>query len=339
MALLILAFVVATIVIWVAGQVLSATTDTLDNRLNLGAAFGGAVFLAIATNLPEIAVTVSAAQHHELGIAVGNILGGIAAQTVVLALLDFIVMRRRHAPLTTASGSLVIVVQACALAAILGITIAGSYVPNAVMFLRMSPTVIAIALAWIGALHLTRIAHQRGMPWTTDFHSDRVAAQAATKPLTQTVVYFLLASLATLIAGYMLERASEGLATYFHITGALFGATILAAATSLPELTTGLPAVNGGNYELAISDIIGGNAFLPVLFLIATLITNDPVLPSAAASDLYLASLGIVLTMIYACGGLFRATGRIAGMGIDSFLVVVVYVAGICGLVALPKMP
>jgi cation:H+ antiporter len=338
MALLILAFLAATAVIWISGHALSTSTDDLDNRFNLGEAFGGAVFLAIATNLPEIAITVSASIHHQIGLAVGNILGGIAIQTVVLAILDFIVMRKRTAPLTTASGSLVIVVQACALAGILAIAIAGTFLPHTIVFLRMSVPTLVIALGWIGALHLTKLAHNPGMPWTTDFHTTPQSATLSASPsLARTIALFGIASLATLIAGYVLEVAGERIAQDLHMTGALFGATILAASTALPELTTGLTAVKMGYYELAISDIIGGNAFLPVLFLVAVMITNDPVLPSAAASDVYLGSLGIAVTMIYACGGLFRSTRRIAGMGVDSFLVVTTYAIGIVGLLALPS--
>ena len=86
--LLLLIFAACAGVIWLAGVRLSDTTDVLDDRLHLGSAIGGVVLLAIATNLPEIAITVAAAASGHIGVAIGNILGGIAIQTLVLVALD-----------------------------------------------------------------------------------------------------------------------------------------------------------------------------------------------------------------------------------------------------------
>src|SRR6478752_4749288 len=61
MWLLLTLFVASAGVIWGAGILLSETTDALDSRLHLGSAFGGLIVLAVATNLPEVAITVSAA--------------------------------------------------------------------------------------------------------------------------------------------------------------------------------------------------------------------------------------------------------------------------------------
>lgn len=69
--LLLAIFVVAAIAIWIAGIHLSDTTDILASRFGLGEAMGGMIILAIVTNLPEIAIVVSASAQHKVGIAVG----------------------------------------------------------------------------------------------------------------------------------------------------------------------------------------------------------------------------------------------------------------------------
>jgi len=58
--LLVALFVAAAAAVWVAGIHLSKATEVLDARLRLGSALGGLIVLAVATNLPEIAITVSA---------------------------------------------------------------------------------------------------------------------------------------------------------------------------------------------------------------------------------------------------------------------------------------
>src|SRR5205085_3613240 len=86
--LLSIVFLAAGAVVWIAGIHVSKTTDVLSSRFKLGEALGGAILLAIVTNLPEIAIAASGAMRNQLDIATGNILGGIAIQTVVLVVLD-----------------------------------------------------------------------------------------------------------------------------------------------------------------------------------------------------------------------------------------------------------
>ncbi len=152
-------------------------------------------------------------------------------------------------------------------------------------------------------------------------------------PSTQrAAVTFALAAAVTLGGGVALEMLSASISTRIGLSGVLFGATVLAAATALPEVSTGLQSLKLGDYQLAVSDIFGGNAFLPVLFLPATLISGSAVLPQAHASDVYLTALGILLTIVYMAGLMFRPKRQWARLGPDSIAVVALYVLGIVGL-------
>lgn len=125
MWLLAVMFLGAGAAIWAAGIQLSDQTDVLTMPLGLGSALGGLILLAIATNLPEIAIVAAAAVSGNIGVAVGNSLGGIAIQTVVLVALDAFGVRGSR-PLTYRAASLVLVLEAALVVAVLAIVIGGT---------------------------------------------------------------------------------------------------------------------------------------------------------------------------------------------------------------------
>lgn len=340
-------FVVGAAIIWVAGVYLSKTTDVLDDRLHLGSALGGLIVLAVATNLPELAITVSAAASGSLEVAAGNILGGIAVQTVVIAVLDLFGRRGRGVrPLTYRAASLGLVLEAIVVVAVLAVVIAGSQLPPGLVFARLSPDVVLIAVIWIVGLFLVQRAGKH-LPWHEDGaapdtstphpsgHRTRKQDRVKRMSTVKVTLVFAVCAIATLGAGVLVETAGDEAFGRLDISGVLFGATFLALATSLPEISTGLQAVKQGDDNLAISDIFGGNAFLPVLFLVATLISGKAVLPQANAADVFLTAVAILLTLVYAVGLIFRPRTLIAGMGVDSLTVIVLYLLGVGGLVAI----
>jgi len=223
-----------------------------------------------------------------------------------------------------------------------------SRLPPTLIVGRLAPGDVLIALLWVGGLWLIGSA-SKGLPWHESGNAP--GAQQAPKGHSQeqkaegvgiakvstghAAIVFVIAAAVTLVCGVVLEASGSAIANQIGMTGVLFGATVLAAATSLPELSTGLAAVKLGDHKLAISDIFGGNAFLPVLFMMATLISGHSALPQLQNTDLYLAGLGILLTCVYIYGLIFRPRSRIFGMGIDSFLVLILYLIGTGGLFAI----
>ena len=342
---LIALFIAAAAVVWVAGTRLSNTTDVLSSRLGFGEALGGLILLAIATNLPELAITVSAALHHALGIAIGNILGGIAIQTVVLVILDQFGVRQKH-PLSYMAASLLLVLEGLLVIAVLVVAIMSTQFPAGLIFARVAPGDLTIVLLWLIGLWLLSKA-RTDLPWQEKGDAPggqerdgtaeaRRKQEAATKSrsTTREVLVFVAAAIATLVAGVVLEESGNAIAGDVGLSGVLFGATFLAASTAIPEISTGLASVRLGDYRLAYSDIFGGNAFLPVLFLLASLVSGKAALPQAQRSDIYLAGLGILLTTIYLYGLIFRPRRQVLNMGIDSVVVLVLYVLGVVGLIA-----
>ena len=330
--------------VWMAGIRLSDTTDVLSSRL--GQALGGLILLAIVTNLPEIAIIASAALSKELGVAVGNILGGIAIQTVVLVILDAFGAGGRE-PLTYRAASLSLVLEGVLVIAMLTIAVMASQLPTSLIVWRVDPGGLLIAVLWIAGIWLIAKARS-GLPW----HEEGVAPggqeesrghsrakkeqMAASKGIGtgRAVAVFSVAAVVTLMAGVLLEQSGEAIARDVGMSGVLFGSTFLAAATALPEVSTGITSVRMGDYQLAVSDIFGGNAFLPVLFLLASLLSGAAVLPQAHDTDIYLTGLGILLTAVYICGLIFRPGRRMLHVGIDSLAVLILYLIGVAGLVA-----
>src|SRR3954463_3586935 len=145
--LLILIFAGAALAIWIAGIRLSSSTDALDTRLGLGSALGGLLLLALATDLPELAITITAAASNNLGLAVGNLLGGIAIQTLVLAALDFGTGPDR--PISYMVGSLLLVLEGALVAVLTVMAIMATQMPSDVELFGVGPATLAIVVVWL----------------------------------------------------------------------------------------------------------------------------------------------------------------------------------------------
>ena len=340
--LLVLVFVAGSAATWIAGIALSKSTDVLDARLGLGEDLGGLLLLAVAGSLPEIAITVSAASSGNLGLAAGNLIGGIAVQTMVLLLCDFAVGPQR--PLTYLVGALTPVLEGLLVAIVVACVLMGALLdPKVAIGGVVSPASLAIVVVWVVGIYVINRARkekrwQVEMPGSHPGRKHRRESHPeaprpfATRSTAAVGGLFGAACAVTLVAGVALETSGDELASRAGINGVIFGATILATASALPEISSGIAAVRLGDHALAIGDIFGGNAFQVCLFLLADVIAMKPVLPSAGDTNAWLGGLGIALTAIYGFGVIGRPAKCRAWLGPDSWLALAVFGLGIAGL-------
>ena len=332
--LLVVVFVVAAAATWLAGIFLSKSTDSLDVRFGLGDELGGLILLAVTGSLPEIAITASAALSGHLDLAVGNLIGGVAVQTLVLVILDFAAGPRR--PLTFMVGSLVPVIEALMVIVVLASVLGGAALPSSTNLFGASPTSYAVVIFWVAGVWIVNNV-RKNPGWvgeapeaTPGRRSRRHPHPAGEHPYasasTATVMLiFLAGSLVTLGAGVALQDSGSLLAGRMGLQGAIFGATFLALASALPEISSGIAAVRLGDIQLAVGDILGGNSFQITLFLLADLLAGTPVIVAAHRSDVWLGGLGLLMTGVAAAAIIARPKRTFLWLGIDSITLFVLY--------------
>lgn len=82
-------FTLVSVGIVVFSVILTYITDELSVRLNLGKTVAGALFLGVATSLPETASTFTLFKIKNYDIAVGNIVGSCLFNFTILSVADF----------------------------------------------------------------------------------------------------------------------------------------------------------------------------------------------------------------------------------------------------------
>ncbi len=143
------------------------------------------------------------------------------------------------------------------------------------------------------------------------------------------VLGFLLSGLVVVLAGTALVRYADAIAERTGLGRLWIGSVLLAAATSLPELTTDVVAVRIGATDLAVGDLLGSSlANMLILAVIDQLPPRRSVLRQVALDHALAASLAIALNALAAVLILFRPQATFLSMSPGSILLFLGYVAG-----------
>jgi len=330
-------FIVSAIITWFMGVTLAKATDTLDTRYKLGEALGGLILLGIACSLSEIAVVFSAAVNNHIPVIFGVILGGITIRTLSLALLDLVVSKKR--PLSYLAGSPILFIETSFAMILAVIAFFGAFIPQKNALFGINPLSIALVVGYVAGLFIiNKIRRKPNLNETNQdalpgrYHHERRAVENhkffANKSNAYIIAIFIIAAIISLAAGTVLEASGAKIAGHFSIGTGIFAATAIAIVTSLPEISSAFESIMIGDNHLAVSDIMGGNAFMLTIFFIADLIYGKPILSFATRADTYLAILGIAMIGIYAISFISSHRQRYLRLGVDSITEIIVYGAG-----------
>ncbi len=143
------------------------------------------------------------------------------------------------------------------------------------------------------------------------------------------VLAFLASGAVVVIAGIALARYADAIAEATGLGRLWIGSVLLAAATSLPELTTDVAAVRLHAADLAVGDLFGSSlANMLILALIDLLPPRRQVLRQAAFDHALAACLAISLHAFAGLLVVIRPEFTLLGVGAGSLLLPVVYIVG-----------
>lgn len=329
----ILLFLISAIVVGGFGYWSTALADQLADRTGLGEALSGALFLGAATSLPEIVTSGTAAAENHPELAVSNALGGIAAQTSFLALADILY---RRANLEHAAASTGNIMQGTLAILLLTIPLLAFVTPD-MTILGIHPATPLMLIAYVYGLSLVYEAQTVPM-WrprqTRETREDRPQVWPPGPSVAGLWSRFAFGIVIVGGSGWVLAQAGISISDKTGLSETVVGAYFTAVATSAPELVIAVSAVRRDALTLAVGSIMGGNAFDTLLLAFSDLLyRKGSIFHALTDRQTFLLALTILMTSILVMGLVRREERGIANIGLESVLLLVVYVSGVGYLV------
>jgi cation:H+ antiporter len=162
--------------------------------------------------------------------------------------------------------------------------------------------------------------------------SDPIQGEAVIWQMSTKKIWLLIAiGLGGLVlGGRMVVVNAVDIATQLGVSEKIIGLTIVAAGTSLPELTTSVVAAFRRNSDIAIGNVIGSNIFniffiLPISSLIQPIVFN-----SAFNTDMYILMIGTAFLFLAMFTGKLKKLDRWeAGLLLLTYLAYTAYLISV----------
>lgn len=253
-------------------------------------------------------------------------MGGIAAQTLFLAIADLL---HKRANLEHAAAEPANLFQAVMLIILLSIPLCALSGPE-LSYLGVHPASVLLFLVYLAGVKLATSVREDPM-WrpvrTSDTRDDAPedgdeAQRSARGPALQFMGLVVVMGM----GGWVISQAGGVFISRFGLSSSLVGAVVTAVVTSLPEFVTTLVAVRRGALQLAVGGIIGGNTF-DTLFLVAGDVAyrDGSLYHAIGTNDAYWLATGLLMTSVLLAGLILRQREGPGRIGIESVLMMAIY--------------
>ncbi len=283
------------------GESLVRGAVALAARLGVAPLIIGLTVVAFGTSAPELALNIVAAANGNVDLSFGNVVGSnIANVGLILGLSAIIKPMRVQASLVRREIPIMLAATA--------LFVAFGYAPPSVADRAGIVRGEAVALLAAFALVLwwmLRMAGRDARRAPTLEANTPDTERAKTTPLGLTIALIVFGLVMLVGGGKLAEIGAVGIAASLGMSNELIGLTVVALATSLPELSTSLIAAKRGQVDLAVGNVVGSNIFNILLVMGVTGLVAPVPLPDLAG-----ASLGVMTLLSLLLWPMSLTSGR-----------------------------
>ncbi len=245
----------------------------------------GLTVVAIATGVPEIAISISSSFKEANGILLGNLLGSNMFNILfILGLIALFKTVKVKKEIIT--KNYLFALLSCLVLFIVSYDV---YFDNASFnIITRTEGILLLLLAGV-FLYSTVLATL----------SDKKMQLERQKFRFKDLIYIIVGFVLIAISAEVIVNSSVNISRFLGISENIIGLTIIAVGTNLPELVTSIVAVKKGETDIAVGNLIGTNIYNIFLILGLSATINPILIEANAFIDIIILAITSLLVYIF----------------------------------------
>ncbi|MDP2723468.1 MAG: calcium/sodium antiporter [Bacteroidales bacterium] len=305
-------FVVGFVVLIAGAKYLVDGASAAGVRLGLSQMVIGLTIVAIGTSLPELIINVFASISGNTGLAIGNVVGSNLMNTLLVIGMAAVIFPIKAVKSVYKRD---VWINLLAIAVLLMLA-------NDRLFFKATNTIdvfdggiLLVLFVYVLYLMFSKSGQQ------PDEDLTEKPASVITK--TRIVLYILGGSAGLYFGGTWIVDSTTEIGAQLGISETMMGLTVVAIATSLPELATSIVAAMNKKTDIALGNALGSNIF-NIFFVLGLSAVIHPITFDSSLNIqlLLLLATGFFIALIIYTGKTSKTISRIEGS-----LLIILYVA------------
>ena len=237
---------------------------SIGSKLGLSQVVVGLTIVALGTSLPELFINIFASIEGSTGLAIGNVLGSNIVNTYLIigvaALIYPITVSKRTSDILI-PGTIFATLTLWALA-------------NDSFFGRKTQEIgitdgVLLLLFFAGFIYFIIFKPEKQKTSIPEIKIKEL-------PLFRSITFIILGAAGLYFGGDWIVKGSQKISSDLGVSQSFIGLTLIALATSLPELVTSIISARKKNSEMAIGNAIGSN-IINIFFVLGVSSLINPI--------------------------------------------------------------